>query len=43
MGNPPALPEIAGSKLLTRPAAMNFLVKIDNKWSRRYGTSSIDF
>jgi hypothetical protein len=43
MGKPPALPEIAGFKLLTIPAAMDFLVKTDNTGSHRYGTSSIDF
>jgi hypothetical protein len=37
------LPEIAGFKLLTTSAAMDFLVKTDNKGSRRYGTFSIDF
>jgi len=43
MGKPPALPKIAGFKLLTSPAAMDFLVKIDNIGVRRYGTFSIDF
>jgi hypothetical protein len=43
MGKPPALPKIAGFILLKNPAAMDFLVKIDNKGIRRYGTFSIDF
>ena len=34
MGKPPALPEIAGFKLLTSPAAMDFLVKTDNEAPR---------
>ena len=42
MGKPLDRPEIAGFKLLTSPAAMDFLVKTDNKGSRRYGTFSID-
>ena len=43
MGKPPDRPEIAGFKLLISPAAMDFLVKTDNKGSHRYGTLSIDF
>jgi hypothetical protein len=43
MGKPPALPEIAGFKLLTSSVAMDFLVKTENKGIRRYGTFSIDF
>jgi hypothetical protein len=41
MGKPPDRPEIAGFKLLTIPAVMDFLVKTDNKGIRRYGTFSI--
>jgi hypothetical protein len=31
MGKPPAVPEIAGFKLLASSAAMDFLEKIDKK------------